>query len=59
MSQWLANAPPIVSYLIGIIPSIAGAILLLGALLYRPTKKIGKLTALPSMRDQPGTIPPQ
>jgi hypothetical protein len=38
MSQWLANAPPIVSYLIGIIPFIAGAILLLGALLYRPQK---------------------
>lgn len=43
---------------LGILPFIAGAILLLGAMLYKPTKKTGNSTALPSMRDQSGTIPP-
>lgn len=58
MTQWLANAPPIVSYLIGIPAVVVGSILFLGAFFLKPTRTESS-SLLPSMRAQAGTIPPQ
>ena len=55
MHQLLPNAPPLVSYLIGMLAIMAGSILFVGAWLLKPPKVP---TALPSMRAQTGTIPP-
>jgi len=55
--QWLANAPPIVSYLIGIPAFMLGSILFLGAFFLKPTRTETS-SILPSMRAQAGTIPP-
>jgi hypothetical protein len=57
MTEWLANAPPIVSYLIGIPSIMVGSILFLGAFFLTPTRT-ERSSILPSMRDQAGTIPP-
>jgi hypothetical protein len=57
MTQWLANAPPIVSYLIGIPTFMLGSILFLGAFFLKPTRTETS-SILPWMRAQAGTIPP-
>ena len=55
MTQWLTNASPIVSYLIGAIAFMAGSILFLGAFFLKPSKRS---SILPSMRNHAATIPP-
>jgi hypothetical protein len=57
MTQWLANASPIVSYLIGIPAIMVGSILFLGAFFLKPTRT-QRPSILPSMSDQVETIPP-
>ena len=57
MTQWLANAPPIVSYLIGIPAFMLGSILFIGAFFLKPTRTESS-NILPSMRAQARTIPP-
>jgi hypothetical protein len=51
----MSNAPPLVSYLIGMLAIMAGSVLFVGAWLLKPPKAP---SVLPSMRDQAGTIPP-
>jgi hypothetical protein len=56
MIEWLSNAPELVSYLIGMLAIMAGAILLLGALLLRESSDN---SGIPSMRPSMKTIPPR
>jgi hypothetical protein len=53
----VSNAPPLVSYLIGMLAIMAGSVLFVGAFLLKPTKTEVS-TDIPSMRDQARTIPP-
>jgi hypothetical protein len=56
MFEWLSNPPQLVSYLVGILAIMAGAIFLLGALFLRPSLDS---SGIPSMRPLMKTIPPR